>query len=360
MLAKALKPSTMVDNILDSVGFVVRNSGVIDRPHYMDAILRQLRTQPGALRGPRDLTACVGWRRGAVAACLPAGASWAVPEKSPFTLSRVVAAGDPDELGAYLQQHTGLSRGALKDALAKGALRIRRAGGHTFLRMRKADAHLDPGDRIELGYDHELLSRVPPQAELLVDLGAYSGWYKPAGLLAQGNAFGDHCSALRQVEIWARRSGRQTYLVQRLDRESYGVMMFAHNRKAAAELSRLMGTTGADKVYRAVVHGRLEGRCGPTGSFDASLDGRAAITRYEILSYDPAVVRTTVSVTLQGGRLHQIRRHFAAAGFPLIGDPRYGRGDGEPLRLAATRLAFVSGLLGRAVEVILPPEKVGF
>ncbi len=283
-----------------------------------------------------------------------------VPERSPFTFRRLVAAEDPTELGALLQQHTGLSRAALKDALTKGALRIRRVDTRAFMRVRKADALISPGDRIELGYDPELLARVPPVAELLTDLGPYSGWYKPPGLLAQGNDFGDHCSALRQVEVWARRNGRETYLVQRLDRESYGVMVFAHNRRAAAELSRLMSAPATQKLYRAVAHGRLEARCGLTGRFDASLDGKAAVTGYEVLSYDPASVRTTVAVRLHGGRLHQIRRHFAASGFPLVGDPRYGRGDGEPLRLAATTLGFRSALLGQDVHVVLPDAKVGF
>jgi tRNA pseudouridine32 synthase/23S rRNA pseudouridine746 synthase len=277
-----------------------------------------------------------------------------------FSLRRTVGPDDLLELGSFLQQHTGLSRGALKDALGKGALRIRRAGERAELRVRKADAVLAPGDRVELCYDAELLGRTPPEAELLEDLGPYSFWLKPAGLLAQGNSFGDHCSLLRQVELWARRARREAYLLHRLDRETIGVMVFAHTRRGAAELSRVFASGGARKRYRAVVHGRVEARSGRSGSFDASLDGRAAMTSYEVLSYDEARVRTTVSVTPQGGRLHQIRRHFRAAGFPLVGDPRYGRGDGEPLRLVATSLGFHSAMLGREVEVSLPEERIGF
>ena len=283
-----------------------------------------------------------------------------VPGKGKIMLRRTVAQGDPLELGAYLQSKTGLSRGALKDALAKGALRIRRGASGVFLRVRKADAALEPGNRVELGYDPELLRIKPPEAELLLDLGIYSVWFKPAGLLAQGNAWGDHCSVLRQVEIWSRRSRREAFLVHRLDRESLGLMAFAHKRRAAAELSRLFARGEARKEYRAVVHGRLEARSGGSGVFDASLDGRAAETRYEVLSFDAERGRTTVRVTLRGGRLHQLRRHFAAGGFPLVGDPRYGRGDGEPLKLAAVRLSFSSALLGREVDVSLPEGRAGF
>lgn len=283
-----------------------------------------------------------------------------VSDRPPITLRKTVAEADPHELGAYLQQHTGLSRAAIKDALGKGALRLHKAEGKVFLRVRKADAKLETGDRMEFGYDKALLAIVPPKAELLEDFGAYSAWFKPAGLLAQGNEFGDHCSVLRQVEVWSRSTKRETYLVQRLDRETYGVMLFAHNRKAATELSRMINGGQARKLYRALVHGKVEARSGPEGVFDASLEGLSAVTQYRVLSFDPESYRSVVEVALTGGRLHQIRRHFAAASFPVVGDPRYGRGDGVPLKLAATKIAFHSNLLGRDVEVILPEERVGF
>lgn len=280
-------------------------------------------------------------------------------EKS-FTLSREVAEDDPLELGAFLQRHTGLSRGAMKNALGKGALRMRRSASRGFQRVRKADATLAPGDRVELGYDSDLLGRTAPPAELLEDLGAFSFWLKPAGLLAQGNAYGDHCSILRQVEVWANRQKRQAHLAHRLDREAIGVMVFAHDRRAAAELSRAFASGKVRKAYRAVAHGKLDLRSGHRGSFDASLDGQAAVTSYEVTSYDAEKERSTVVVTLRGGRLHQIRRHFSAAGYPLVGDPRYGRGDGEPLKLVATSLSFRSGLLGRDVGAQLPEDRIGF
>ena len=277
-----------------------------------------------------------------------------------FTLSRTVVEEDPLELGAFLQRHTGLSRGAIKNALAKGALRMRRSASRGFQRVRKADASLSPGDQVELGFDAELIGRTAPPAELLADLRSYSFWLKPAGLLAQGNAFGDHCSILRQVEIWAHREGRQAHLAHRLDREAIGVMVFAHDRRAAAELSRAFASGGVRKAYRAVAHGKLELRSGSSGSFDASLDGRAAVTSYQVLSYDAEKDRSTVAVTLRGGRLHQIRRHFSAGGYPLVGDPRYGRGDGEPLKLVATSLSFRSPLLGREVGAKLEEQQIGF
>ena len=140
---------------------------------------------------------------------------------------------------------------------------MRRSASGAFRRVRKADASLEPGDLVELGYDPELLARTPPEAELLEDLGQYSFWWKPAGLLAQGNAWGDHCSIFRQVEVWAHGTGRETWLVQRLDREALGVMVFAHDPRAAAEVSRALATGAARKVYRAVVHGTLELRAGP-------------------------------------------------------------------------------------------------
>lgn len=281
-------------------------------------------------------------------------------EPKRLMLKHTVAEGDPLELGALLQGKTGLSRGAVKNALAKGALRVCHSASTGYVRVRKADALLSPGDRIELGYDEELLRRKPPEAELLEDCGPYSLWWKPAGLLAQGNAYGDHCAMLRQVEVWSRESHRETFLIHRLDREAMGIMLFAHSRPAAAEASHAFGMGRVQKAYRAVVHGTLELRAGKRGFFDASLDGKAAATSYEVLSYDGATNRSTVSIGVRGGRLHQIRRHFSAAGYPLVGDPRYGKGDTEPLKLAATGLSFHSSLLGRDVGARMPEGKAGF
>ena len=65
---------------------------------------------------------------------------------------------------------------------------------------------------------------------------------------------------------------------------------------------------------------------------------------------------TTLEVTIEAGRHHQIRRHPDAIGHPVLGDPRYGAGNKnrEGMRLAAVYLAFRDPLTGEDVELRLP------
>jgi tRNA pseudouridine32 synthase/23S rRNA pseudouridine746 synthase len=63
-----------------------------------------------------------------------------------------------------------------------------------------------------------------------------------------------------------------------------------------------------------------------------------------------------VLVKPQTGRYHQIRRHFAAIGFPVLGDPKHGRHNADPrgLRLTATRLRFSCPISGAQMDFQVP------
>jgi len=78
-------------------------------------------------------------------------------------------------------------------------------------------------------------------------------------------------------------------------------------------------------------------------SDNAIVDGKAALTEFEALSYDPAANASKVAVRIKTGRLHQIRRHFDLIGHPVMGDPRYGAGNKNKkgLQLVADRLSFI-------------------
>ncbi len=255
----------------------------------------------------------------------------------------------------FLASGTGLSKSRVKDAMNKGAVRLRRKkGGMT--RLRKATAKLSTGDRIELYYDEKLLSLTPSQAVCLNDCVHYSVWYKPPGLLAQGTAFGDHCSLTRQAELLF--PSRRVFLVHRLDREAEGLMLLAHSSAAAARLSELFRKNSILKEYRAEVMGdmRKEGR---RGTIDRPLDGKEAFTEFDVESFDPESGTSIVRLTIKTGRLHQIRRHLEMSGHPVMGDPKYGRGNknNEGMRLSAVSLRFLCPFRQREVEFNLPLHK---
>lgn len=265
-----------------------------------------------------------------------------------ITVRTVVGKGERRDACGLLAETASLSKLRIKDAMQKGAVWLKRRGGGSR-RLRRARTVLQPGDELALYYDDELLGRHPPAAECRHDLGRYSVWFKPAGLMTQGTRYGDHCSLLRQAEVYLRPA-RQALLVHRLDREASGLVIIAHDRPAAGALSRLFAERRITKRYRLEVRGRL-GPQGSSGRIDLPLDGRIAATDYRVMSYNSATGTSVVEADMRTGRKHQIRRHFAMAGFPVMGDPSYGTNNknSEGLKLTAWGLEFTCPFDGRPV-----------
>lgn len=246
----------------------------------------------------------------------------------------------PEDVGTaceLIATRAGLAKSRVKDAMCKGAVWLTgKRGGRK--RLRKATAQLGSGDVLELSYDLRLLAVKPPMAQCLHDAHHYSVWLKPAGLLAQGTDYGDHCSLVRQVEVHFRLK-RPVLPVHRLDREAAGLMILAHSKTAAAKLSKLLQDNAIDKQYRVTVLGHPSPE---QGVIELPLDNKPAVTRYTLTAYDQVSGTSVLEVTLKTGRLHQIRRHFVMLGHPVLGDPRYGIGNKNStgMELVAHRLAF--------------------
>ena len=233
---------------------------------------------------------------------------------------------------------SSLSKGQVKDALNKGAVRLHRAKKQKILR--RATTELRPGDKIELNYDRNILAQRPPTAECIADEADYSVWNKPAGMLAQGTVWGDHCALLRQVEQFFQPP-RPVFLVHRLDREAAGLMLIAHNGRAAAKLSRLFQDNAIYKAYRTRVKG-LPVALGESIMIDLALDDKSAHTECRVLQYDSDNDVAELEVAIRSGRKHQIRRHLEAINHPVLGDPRYGHHNKntDGMYLIATTLEF--------------------
>lgn len=139
------------------------------------------------------------------------------------------------------------------------------------------------------------------------------------------------------VSLLAERFGRQFYPVHRLDRETSGVILLACDPQTVAGLAAAIAQ-GA-KTYLALVHGEFPNREMvvdlPLGRDTASAvrkkrrawEGgtQRARTRFQrvLTAGDVSLVRCFPET----GRLHQIRAHLLAAGFPVVGDKLYGRDE---------------------------------
>lgn len=135
-------------------------------------------------------------------------------------------------------------------------------------------------------------------------------------------------------------------IVHRLDAGTSGVMVVAKSEAAYSELKRAFHDREVEKVYHAVVEGRLDPLAGtidaPVGRHPGSKwrfavvsDGKRAITHYETL--EAFTGGSLVEVRLETGRTHQIRVHMAAQRHPCVGDTMYGADPTLAARLGLTR-----------------------
>ena len=152
-------------------------------------------------------------------------------------------------------------------------------------------------------------------------------------------------------EALREQLGGEIFSLHRLDKNVAGVMVYARNKKTAADLSATIAKGEMVKEYVAMVHGTP-----PTeGDWEDLLfkDSRknkvfvvkrqragvkAARLTYRLVK---AGEQSLVHIRLYTGRSHQIRVQFSSRGFPLVGDHKYGSRDErkEPM-LFSRRISF--------------------
>lgn len=129
--------------------------------------------------------------------------------------------------------------------------------------------------------------------------------------------------------ILTRQLGVPLAPAHRLDRAASGLLLFTRATPARAALHALFAGGEVKKKYFVLVRGEPRGRC----ELREPLDGAPAVTIAEPcftfalpLAHPRGGDRgfTVLEVSPESGRFHQIRRHFAQAGFPLMGDTRHG------------------------------------
>jgi 23S rRNA pseudouridine1911/1915/1917 synthase len=191
---------------------------------------------------------------------------------------------------------------------------------------------------------------------------------KPAGLLSIASPSEEEKTAYATLTDHVRRGNRQSrervWIVHRLDRETSGLMIFAKNEAAKTTLQE--NWNAAEKKYLAVVEGAppketglLESHLDESNPLKVYLakegpDTRHALTRWRLVKKGRATA--LLELTLETGRRHQIRVQLSGAGWPIVGDKKYGAQTNPVRRIAlhATTLRFVHPVTRREMRFDSP------
>ncbi len=228
------------------------------------------------------------------------------------------------------------SRSQIQDMIKKGNISLND-------KILKSSYKVVNGDNIEVIIDDPISTDILPEdipLNIVYEDSDVIVVNKPSGMIVHPssgiysqtlvNALLYHCHDLSGIN-GVQRPG----IVHRIDKETSGLLMVAKNDKAHQSLSEQLANHTVTRRYVALVHGviphdygRIEAPIGRDVKDRQKMcctdkNSKEAITNFKVLERFENM--TLVECRLETGRTHQIRVHMAYIGYPVYGDPKYGK-----------------------------------
>ncbi|WP_372652803.1 pseudouridine synthase [Halobacteriovorax sp.] len=231
----------------------------------------------------------------------------------------------------FLAEVTPLSKSLIKKHANNGGVWIKKRGLGPLNRIRRVKTVLTPDDYIECHYDPNLPEVDMSLVAQIHETKDWGIWYKPAGILTEGTKYGDQASMIRHIE----KIKPHAYPIQRLDRETSGLMIVAYKEKVSRIFTKSTKSGLITKSFQAEVLGQLRSS---EGDISFNIDGRSAKTIYKV--HQELEFSSLIEIEMPTSRFHQARQHLAKIKHPIIGDPKYGRHNknDDGLKLVAHKI----------------------